>query len=81
MSTSIEERTIRKMQTRIIPFIFILYFIALLDRINISYAALAMNKALSISATAFGTLSGIFFIGYFLFEVPSNVLLHKLGAK
>jgi len=68
-------------QIRIIPFIFLLYIVAFLDRINISFAALTMNKELGISSQQYGFLTGIFFIGYFLFEIPSNLLLHKIGAR
>jgi MFS transporter, ACS family, tartrate transporter len=78
---STEARTVRKVQIRIIPFIFLLYIVAFLDRINISFAALTMNKDLGISSQQYGFLTGIFFIGYFLFEIPSNLLLHKVGAR
>ncbi len=78
---SIEARTIRKVRTRILPFLFLLYIICFLDRINISFAALTMNKELAITSQQFGLLSGIFFFGYFLFEVPSNLLLHRIGAR
>ena len=78
---SIERRTIRKIRLRILPFLFILYVIAFLDRVNIGFAALTMNKALAISSQQFGLLAGIFFVGYFFFEIPSNILLHKLGAR
>ncbi len=71
-------RTIRKLQKKILPYIFLLYIVAFLDRINISFAALAMNKDLAITSQQFGLLTGIFFFGYFLFEIPSNVLLHKI---
>jgi MFS transporter, ACS family, tartrate transporter len=77
----IEARTIRKVQIRIIPCIFLLYIVAFLDRINIGFAALTMNKELAITSQQFGLLTGIFFIGYFLFEIPSNLLLHKIGAR
>jgi MFS transporter, ACS family, tartrate transporter len=76
-----EARTIRKVRIRIIPFIFLLYIVAFLDRINITFAALTMNRDLAISSQQYGLLSGIFFIGYFLFEIPSNLLLHKVGAR
>src|SRR5690348_12577736 len=79
--TSIERGTIRKLRIRIIPFLFLLYIVAFLDRINISFAALTMNKELAINPRQFGLLTGVFFIGYFLFEVPSNLLLHKIGAR
>ena len=79
--TSIERRTIRKIRLRILPFLFVLYVVAFLDRVNIGFAALTMNKALAITSQQFGLLAGIFFIGYFFFEIPSNILLHKLGAR
>jgi len=72
---------VRKIQYRILPFIFLLYIVAFLDRVNIGFAALTMNQELGLSAEQFGLLAGIFFFGYFLFAVPSNVLLHKLGAR
>src|SRR5499427_1427062 len=78
---SLETRTIRKLRKRILPYIFLLYIVAFLDRINISFAALTMNKALAITSQQFGLLSGIFFWGYFLFEIPSNLLLHRIGAR
>src|SRR5258707_12246492 len=78
---SIEARTIRKVQVRILPFIFLLYIICYLDRINIGFAALTMNKELAITSQQFGLLVGIFFFGYFLFEIPSNLMLHKIGAR
>jgi ACS family tartrate transporter-like MFS transporter len=74
-------RTIRKMQWRILPFIFLLYVVAYLDRFNIGFAALTMNKELAISSQQFGLLVGMFFFGYILFEVPSNLLLHRIGAR
>jgi len=76
-----EAKTIHKLRMRIIPFVFVLYIISFLDRINIGFAALTMNKALAISSKQFGLVAGIFFFGYFLFEIPSNLLLHKLGAR
>lgn len=74
-------RTVRKVALRLLPFLFILYVIAFLDRVNFSYAALKMNSDLGITAEIFGLLSGIFFIGYLLFEVPSNLILQRLGAR
>src|ERR1700674_4739614 len=78
---SIEAGTIRKLKIRILPFIWLLYIVAFLDRINIGFAALTMNRELAITNEQFGLLTGIFFIGYFLFEIPSNLLLHKVGAR
>lgn len=80
--TPIEEKAVvRKITLRIIPFVFLLYIISYLDRANIGYAALQMNAELALSSEAFGFISGIFFVGYFLFEVPSNVMLSKYGAR
>jgi ACS family tartrate transporter-like MFS transporter len=78
---SIEARTIRKLRIRILPFVFLLFVVALLDRTNIGFAALTMNKELAITSRQFGLIFGIFFFGYFLFEIPSNLLLHKIGAR
>ena len=74
-------RTIQKVRIRILSFVFLLYVIAFLDRVNIGFAALTMNKELGITSQQFGLLAGIFFLGYFLFEVPSNFLLYKIGAR
>ena len=79
--SSIESRTIRKLQIRLLPFLFLLYVVAFIDRINIGFAALTMNKEMAITSQQFGFAAGIFFFGYFLFEVPSNLLLHKIGAR
>jgi MFS transporter, ACS family, tartrate transporter len=79
--SAIEATTVRKLRLRILPFVFLLYVIAYLDRINIGFAALTMNKELAISSQQFGFLAGIFFFGYFIFEVPSNLLLHRIGAR
>lgn len=66
---------------RIIPFVMLLYFVSFLDRVNVGFAAMTMNKAIGLSPTAFGFGGGLFFIGYFLFEVPSNLILHRVGAR
>ena len=71
----------RKVTTRLIPFLFVLYIVAWLDRVNVGFAALHMNSDLGFSASAFGFGSGIFFLGYCLFEVPSNIILHRVGAR
>ncbi|PYU65893.1 MAG: MFS transporter [Acidobacteria bacterium] len=65
----------------VLPFLFLLYVVAFLDRINIGFAALTMNKELAITSQQFGLIAGIFFIGYVIFEVPSNLLLHRIGAR
>src|SRR5215831_11678421 len=74
-------RTIRKVRNRLLPLLFLLYLVAFLDRTNIGFAALTMNADLAISSSQFGLLTGIFFWGYCLFEVPSNLILHKIGAR
>ncbi|CEH29505.1 hypothetical protein AM501_23190 [Aneurinibacillus migulanus] len=78
---NLEKRTIRKVTRRIVPFLFVLYIISYLDRANIGYAALEMNEALGLTSQVFGIATGIFFIGYFLFEVPSNILMQRFGAR
>ncbi|MCK9580405.1 MAG: MFS transporter [Methanoregula sp.] len=78
---AIGRNTVRKVTFRLLPFLFLLYVIAYLDRVNFGYAALEMNSALGISAEMFGFLSGIFFIGYLLFEIPSNIILEHVGAR
>ncbi|MBL8266873.1 MFS transporter [Steroidobacter sp.] len=72
---------LRKVAWRLIPFLGLLYFFAFLDRVNVGFAALTMNADLGLSATAFGIGSGIFFLGYILLEVPSNVMLERFGAR
>jgi ACS family tartrate transporter-like MFS transporter len=80
-SSLLEERVIRKITGRLIPFLMLLYLIAFLDRINVGFAALSMNHDLGLTAAIYGLGSGIFFLGYFVFEVPSTVILHKVGAR
>lgn len=81
MDTEIAKRTLSRITWRIVPFIMLLYFIAYIDRVNIGFAALTMNKDLGFTASILGFGAGIFFWGYFLFEVPSNLALHKVGAR
>ena len=78
---AVETRTIRKISKRLIPFLIVCYLFAYLDRVNIGFAALTMNKALGLSATMFGFGAGIFFVTYFAFELPSNLFLDRLGAR
>jgi ACS family tartrate transporter-like MFS transporter len=73
--------TLRKVTWQIIPFLFILYVIAWLDRVNVGFAGLQMNADLGFSSTVFGFGSGIFFLGYCLFEIPSNIILERVGAR
>jgi D-galactonate transporter len=77
----VEIRTIAKVSGRLVPFLIICYFVAYLDRVNVGFAALTMNQDLGLSQTAFGFGAGIFFIAYFVFEVPSNLLLERFGAR
>jgi MFS transporter, ACS family, tartrate transporter len=79
--TSLENRTVRKLKIRILPWLFLLFVVAYIDRINIAFAALTMNHELGISSRQFGVAAGIFFFGYLVFEIPSNLLLHKIGAR
>jgi MFS transporter, ACS family, tartrate transporter len=79
--SALEQQTTRKVLWRIIPFVFALYVVSYIDRANIGYAALQMNQELGLSASAFGFAAGVFFIGYFLFEVPSNLALARFGAR
>src|SRR5277367_4465611 len=80
-SRLLEQGAIRKITWRLIPFLMLLYFVAFLDRINVGFAALTMNKDVGLTSQMFGLGAGIFFLGYFLFEVPSTVILHKVGAR
>ena len=73
--------TIRKVWLRLIPFLFVLYVINYLDRINIGFAALSMNKDLALTATTFGLANSIFYIGYVACEIPSNLLMARYGAR
>src|SRR5215510_292285 len=78
---AVETRTMRQVTLRIVPFLMLCYFVSFLDRVNLGFAALQMVRDLRLSATVFGLGGGIFFISYFLFEVPSNLLLEKVGAR
>ncbi|HEV2550926.1 MAG TPA: MFS transporter [Stellaceae bacterium] len=81
MDETLERRTMRKVYLRLLPFAIICYFLCYLDRINVGFAALTMNKALGLTPWSYGFAAGAFFWGYFLFEVPSNVILEKVGAR
>lgn len=80
-TASFEDAIYRKVGWRLIPFLLVCYIVAYLDRVNVGFAKLQMQGDLKISDTVFGLGAGIFFIGYFLFEVPSNVILHRVGAR
>jgi D-galactonate transporter len=80
-SRTFEVRTYAKVSRRLIPFLMLCYLGAYLDRVNVGFAKLQMLSDLSFSETVYGMGAGIFFLGYFLFEVPSNLILHKVGAR
>jgi len=81
LDTVVPSRAIDRVRFRLIPFLACLYLIAYLDRVNVGFAALQMNAALGFSGRVYGLGAGIFFIGYFLFEVPSNLVLARVGAR
>jgi D-galactonate transporter len=77
----LEAKTYAKVAWRLLPFLFLCYVAAYLDRVNVGFAKLQMLNDLQFSETIYGLGAGIFFIGYFLFEVPSNIIMHKVGAR
>ena len=79
--SDLERQTMARVARRLLPMLMACYFIAYLDRVNVGFASLTMNKALGFSSAVYGFGGGIFFLGYFIFEVPSNVLLSKVGAR
>ncbi|MDU2727688.1 MULTISPECIES: MFS transporter [Pantoea] len=79
--SELERQTVRRVVWRILPFLIVCYLIAIIDRGNIGMASLQMNEDLGLSKAVFGLASSLFFIGYFLFEVPSNLAMQKIGAK
>ena len=81
MISTIERATMRKVYLRLLPLAMVVYFFCYLDRINVSFAALQMNKDIGLTAAAYGLSSTAFYLGYCLFEVPSNVILDKVGAR
>ncbi len=80
-ASPLERQTMRKVYLRLLPFCFALYFICYLDRANIGFAALTMNKDLGLSSYIYGLGAGAFFWGYFILEVPSNLILERVGAR
>lgn len=78
---AIRRRVLAKLRPRIVFYCFILFIINYLDRVNVGFAALHMNRDLGLSATAYGLGAGIFFLGYILFEIPSNLILHRVGPR
>jgi MFS transporter, ACS family, tartrate transporter len=81
VDSAVLRSALAKARRRLIPFLFLLYIVAYLDRINVGFAALQMNRALGFSATTYGFGAGIFFLSYVLFEIPSNVILARVGAR
>src|SRR5205823_9508847 len=81
VTDAIGQRAIARVRRRLIPFLATMYFVAYLDRVNVGFAALQMNAALGFSGRVYGLGAGIFFLGYFLFEIPSNLALAKVGAR
>jgi D-galactonate transporter len=75
------EQLLKRVLRRIVPFIFLCYVISYLDRTNVGFAAITMNKELGLTATMFGWAAGLFFFGYFIFEIPSNLLMQRFGAR
>lgn len=80
-ASDIEQQTVKRVIWRILPFLVVCYLIAIIDRGNIGMASLQMNEDLGLSKAVFGLASSLFFVGYFLFEVPSNLAMQKIGAK
>src|SRR3954463_10591712 len=77
----LEKSTTRRVTLRLVPFLMLCYFVAFVDRVNAGFAALQMNKDVGLSSSVFGLGGGIFFVAYFLFEVPSNLAMEKVGAR
>ena len=81
VANPMEAALVKKLKIRLLPFLLVLFVLAFIDRINLGFAALTMNRGLGITSQQFGFAAGIFFWGYFLFEIPSNLILHKIGAR
>ncbi|MGZ5094823.1 MAG: MFS transporter, partial [Burkholderiales bacterium] len=81
MDEALEKSAMRKIYLRLLPFLVFSYILAYIDRINVSFAGLTMRGDLKMSAAAFGFAAGTFYWGYFLFEVPSNIIMEKVGAR
>lgn len=80
-ASTLEQATMKKVMKHLIPFVLLCYIVSYLDRINVGFAALSMNKDLGLTPSQFGLGAGLFFIGYFFFEIPSNLALHRFGAR
>jgi ACS family tartrate transporter-like MFS transporter len=81
MDRTLERSTMRKVYLRLLPFAALAYVLAYIDRINVSFAALTMRDDIGMSAGTFGFAVGLFYWGYFVFEVPSNVIMEKVGDR
>ncbi len=77
----LEARVARKLRVRILPFVMLLYFVSFLDRVNVGFAAFSMSESIGLNASMFGFGSGVFFLGYILFQVPSNLIMLRVGAR
>ena len=80
MLTSLD-RALAAIRRHLLPFLFVLYLVAYLDRVNISFAAVGLSKDLGLDSASYGFAAGIFFLGYVLFEIPSNLMLDRVGAR
>lgn len=76
-----EQQAIASLRRHLLPFLFVLYLVAYLDRVNVSFAAAGVSRSLGLNSASYGVAAGIFFVGYVLFEVPSNLILQRLGAR
>ena len=81
MADALERTTIRKIYVRLLPVTVLIYFLCYIDRINVGFASLTMNKDIGLDAAIYGMAAGAFFWGYCLFEVPSNIIMEKVGAR
>jgi MFS transporter, ACS family, tartrate transporter len=79
--SAIDARVVSRLRWRILPFVMLLYFVSFLDRVNVGFAAFSMNKAIGLTSSAYGFGSGIFFLGYIIFQVPANLILLRVGAR
>src|SRR5689334_6697168 len=80
-SANLETQVVSKLTWRLMPFLFLLYIVAYLDRINVGFAALQMQQELHFNDAVYGLGAGMFFAGYFFFQVPSNLALQRIGAR
>src|ERR1700684_454536 len=81
MNNAIEKAAMRKVYLRILPLTMLMYLLCYIDRINVGFAALTMNKDIGLDAWTYGLSSSAFYLGYVVFEVPSNLIMNKVGAR